>query len=207
MAEARFAAPVPGNVLGYMIAGGRATRMGGVNKAAVLFNGTPMGALVVRALSGQCGTVWVSANSDQAFFLSLGAARVLPDRLGESAGPLAALEALDGELPGEFEWVLTAPCDVPCLPADMLSFFATQFSQTPAPLLTVRAGGHSHNTIALIHRSVLGTIRARLLAGDRKVGIWMQSQGMVAADWPGDPEVFCNVNDPGELKKLEGASH
>ena len=71
----------------------------------------------------------------------------------------------------------------------------------------MRAGGHSHNTIALIPRSVLGTIRARLLAGDRKVGIWMQSQGMVAADWPGDPEVFCNVNDPGELKKLEGASH
>lgn len=91
--------PQKKNILGYLISGGQATRMGGINKAGVCFRGVPMGERIIKTLSKQAAQVWVSANRDVDMFLKFGAKRVLKDRVEGSMGPLAGLEALEGESP------------------------------------------------------------------------------------------------------------
>lgn len=195
--------PKKSNVLGYLIAGGQATRMGGVNKATVPFHGTPMGQLVIRALAAQTAEVWVSANRDEEIFESYGARRVLADRLEGFLGPLAGLEALDDQMPPEYEWILIAPCDVPALPTTMVEFFAKHYAEDPSTVLTVRADGRTHNTIALVNRVILPTVRPTLLEGDSKVGLWMKEMGAKVCDWPDEGACFSNVNTLEELKLLE----
>ncbi len=73
MTKTAVAAPERANTIGLVLAGGRATRMGGVNKGLVLFNGEPMAGRVIRTLAGQVSHVWVSANRDADAFVKLGA--------------------------------------------------------------------------------------------------------------------------------------
>ena len=195
--------PQKKNILGYLISGGQATRMGGINKAGVCFRGVPMGERIIKTLSKQAAQVWVSANRDVDMFLKFGAKRVLKDRVEGSMGPLAGLEALEGEVPSEVEWILISPCDVPLLPEGLSDFFISHYRETPASILTISVGGKFQNTTALIHRSVLGTLKETLQAGDRKVGLWMQRMGALPCDWAGDPLSFANVNSKEELELLE----
>ncbi len=204
--------PTRSNILGYMIAGGQASRMGGVNKALVKLDGIPMGERVLKRLHVQCDRVWVSANRDVEAFIAMGAECVLGDNFGTSFGPLAGLEALVGKLPSEIEWVLTAPCDVPYLPEGLVEFFASGLEQhrydyvgdrTVPKIVTLSAGGHTHNTIALIHRSLLPSIRPYLARGDRKVGLWMQPYEPLVLPWNGDEAALENVNDPQSLSRLQ----
>ena len=197
-------APNQHNTLGYLIAGGRATRMGGVNKAAILFCREPMGARIIRSLKSQCAQVWVSANRDPETFEHFGAAKVLPDVIEGSVGPLGGLDALAQErLPDGIEWVLTAPCDVPLYPHNLLAFFSEHFAQHEGKLFVVEAESKRHNTIALIHVSLLESVREFVERGDRKVGIWMHAHHAHACEWNEDADVFTNVNDLNELRDLE----
>ena len=61
-------APSKNNTLGLVLAGGRATRMNGVNKGLVPFKGKPMAAWVIDALLQQTSRVWVSAKRDHEDF-------------------------------------------------------------------------------------------------------------------------------------------
>ena len=95
MTKTAVAAPERANTIGLVLAGGRATRMGGVNKGLVLFNGEPMAGRVIRTLAGQVSRVWVSANRDADAFVKLGAQKVFADVLEGFPGPLAALDSLN----------------------------------------------------------------------------------------------------------------
>lgn len=194
--------PTRANTLGYLLAGGRATRMGGCNKALVPWKGTAMGQYVVRQLQKQCHAVWASANRDFSAIGALGVQKVLPDIYPGFAGPLAALDALADQAPA-CEWVLTAPCDVPGLPENLLPLLARAAQNADVPIFTIEAGGRTHNTIALIHTSVLPGIRSFLQRGDRKVGLWMHEQGCQSVVWDGDERAFANVNTAEELQALE----
>lgn len=87
MTKTAVAAPERANTIGLVLAGGRATRMGGVNKGLVLFNGEPMAGRVIRTLAGQVSRVWVSANRDADAFVKLGAQKVFADVLEGFPGP------------------------------------------------------------------------------------------------------------------------
>lgn len=192
--------PTSINTLGYMLAGGRATRMGGVNKAGVHYAGEPMGWWVMQSLQAQCAQVWVSANRDASLFYRWGAKRVIADLDQSFAGPLAALEALEQVWPETMDWVLVSPCDVPKLPASLLSLLSEVWCEFPeSRILTVKAGSHTHNTIALLHRSTLPSIAAYLSEGNHKVGLWMEQFPTKVVLWTGEDHAFDNYNALDEI--------
>lgn len=103
-----------------ILAGGRATRMGGRNKALLLLGGETLISRVISRLQGQCAPVAINANGDPAQFADLDMP-VLPDTVPGFPGPLA------GVLAG-MEWaaglgadaVITVSVDTPFLPLDLV---------------------------------------------------------------------------------------
>lgn len=201
MREKDFPAPDVQNTAALILAGGRATRMGGVNKALVHFKGEPMIAQVIRTLKPQTAEILISANRDHEAFGALGAARIFADRLENYPGPLAAVEAAAAET--EKDWLLMVPCDVPLIPSGLLDKFAEAFQKMPAGAYTVEADGRDQNTIALIHRSLCETVRPFVDRGDRKLGMWFDENGRVRVPWTMPGVVFANVNSKEELTALE----
>ena len=78
------------DITGIILAGGRGSRMGGVDKGLQNFNGMPMALQTLMRLSPQVGEVMINANRNLAAYESFGVP-VWPDAagLGEFSGPLA----------------------------------------------------------------------------------------------------------------------
>jgi molybdopterin molybdotransferase len=105
-------------VTGLILAGGRGTRMGRVDKGLQPFQGSTLAVHVLRRLAPQVATVVVNANRNLPQYQALeGVAAVLPDAMGGYEGPLAGLQT--GLQHCATELLLTVPCDSPFLPADL----------------------------------------------------------------------------------------
>ena len=102
----------PSDITGLILAGGRGSRMGGVDKGLQNFNGVPLAlhALTRLQQGGGVGTILINANRNIATYESFGAT-VWPDGLADYAGPLAGF--LTGLEHCQTPYFVTVPCDSP----------------------------------------------------------------------------------------------
>jgi len=179
-------------IAGLVLAGGRARRMGGVDKALLPFGESTMLAAVIVALD--LPVVAISANGDPSRFAAYGCP-VLCDGEFQDQGPLA------GVLAG-LEWaaglgmtaVLTAPCDTPCLPRGLAD-------RLWPPPCSVISGGRRHHLVATWPVACAGELRAVLsVPGTRSVHRFAEHVGMRYIDYSvGAIDPFANINTLEEL--------
>lgn len=200
-----------------LLCGGRATRMGGVDKPLQPFLGRPLVEHVLARIAPQTdGRVLISANRHLDAYRRLGHPVLkdsLPDFPGPLAGILAGLDAMtarheyaqDGD-----EWLLVVSGDSPWLPEDLLCRLAEGLGtdQTAAMALGREGPGEplrSQPLASLIHAGHRASLAAALRAGERRVEGWLASLPLarVAFDRPGDDHAFANINDRSELERLE----
>ncbi|MDR7331651.1 molybdenum cofactor guanylyltransferase MobA [Roseateles asaccharophilus] len=177
-----------------VLAGGRGSRMGGVDKGLQLLDGKPLVSHVIARLAPQAGPVLISANRNVDAYAALGH-QVVTDPPGlEFTGPLAGMLAGLHTLPGD-AWLLTAPSDCPHLPLDLAQrlFDAAQ----PHGLAFARAG-REHPTHALLHARLREPLAAHLQSGGRAVLRWMLSQPHGIAHFD-DEAAFANLNRLADL--------
>ena len=177
-----------------VLAGGRGSRMGGVDKGLQLLGGRPLAAHVIERLAPQAARVWISANRHFDAYAALGHT-VLTDPPGlEFAGPLAGMLAGLQAVPDD-AWLLTAPCDCPHLPHDLAQRLLA--AAQPHGLAFAQAG-REHPTHALLHARQRGPLAAHLQAGGRAVLRWMHAQPHGVARFD-DEAAFANLNTLAEL--------
>jgi len=190
----------PAAITAVILAGGRARRMDGADKALLPLAGRPLLAHVIAALRPQVDTILLNSNRPAAHYAQFGLpviADSLPDQPGPLAGLLSALQFTASEL------VLSVPCDTPCLPADLVARMRAALQRSDADVCSVSDGTQLHAAIILAHRRVTPALEHYLAAGRRKVQDWLHAQKLVVADFSDRPEAFCNVNTPQELQQLE----
>ncbi|AUA59924.1 molybdenum cofactor guanylyltransferase [Achromobacter spanius] len=196
-----------------ILAGGQGARMAHQDKGLVLLHGAPMVAHVARRLAPQVGRLIISANRHAERYAQYGT--VVADgepALGDFQGPLvgvaaglaAALNAGSAVAStADDDWLVAVPCDTPFLPADLAARLIAEAASAQAPLAYAMAGGQRHAACMALRLSLLPDLRAYLLAGDRKVGLWQARVGGVAACFDDAPDAFMNVNTPEELAAAE----
>lgn len=200
--------PTPANLTGLVLAGGRGTRMGGVDKGLQTLHGEPLALHVVRRLAPQTGAMLISANRHPEVYAALGApfgATVVADTLADFPGPLAGL--LAGLRAARTAFVLSAPCDSPGLPADLAARLAQALDAQQADIATVTttdASGKTsiHPVFALLRTSLADDLSAFLEAGERTVRAWYARHRTVEVAFP-DERAFYNINSLQELAELE----
>ena len=196
--------------MGVILAGGRATRMGGGDKGLLDLGGRSILSRVIERISPQVSALALSANGDPARFADLGLA-VLPDsdpdRPGPLAGVLAGLDWAAGQGAGH---VVTVAADTPFFPADLVPrlLLAAESQGHPIALAATPDPGRGvirHPTFGLWPVSLRDDLRAALVDGLRKVVVWTDRHGTALAEFPvdrGDP--FFNVNTPEDLRAARG---
>ena len=73
-----------------VLAGGRATRMGGKDKGLLVFRGKPLAAQICAALAPQVTELMINANRNFASYKKLNY-KVIRDQLADYQGPLAGM--------------------------------------------------------------------------------------------------------------------
>ncbi|MFG6466274.1 molybdenum cofactor guanylyltransferase MobA [Roseateles sp. BYS87W] len=179
----------PAPIVGLVLAGGRGTRMGGVDKGLQPWHGRPLAAHVLDALAPQVQSLMVSANRHLDAYAALGVP-VLPDPPAYAfAGPLAGMLAGLLAVPDD-TWLLTVPCDSPQLPSDLAARLWA--AALPHGLAFVQAE-REHPTHALLHTRHRATLDAALAQGQHAVLRWMRSQPHGVAQFNA-PGAFVNFN-------------
>ncbi len=128
----------PIDITGLILAGGRGSRMGGVDKGLQNFNGMPLAlhTLTRLQMGGGVGTILINANRNLSAYESFGA-DVWPDGLADYAGPLAGF--LTGLERCETPYLVTVPCDTPLLPLDLVPRLAQALDEQDADIAMVGA--------------------------------------------------------------------
>ena len=109
------------DITGLVLAGGRGSRMGGVDKGLQNHHGVPLAMHALLRLAPQVGSTMINANRNLAAYESMGVP-VWPDALPDYAGPLAGF--LAGLERCETPWLVTVPCDSPLFPDDLVARLA-----------------------------------------------------------------------------------
>jgi molybdopterin-guanine dinucleotide biosynthesis protein A len=194
-------------VLGIVLAGGRATRMGGADKGLLpLGEGRLIDAVLAR-LGPQVGGVALNANGDPARFADLGLP-VLPDSLPDWPGPLAGvLAGLDWAAAQGARAVVSVAADTPFFPADLVARLAA--AAGPSGLALAASPDETgrlqrHPTFGLWPVALRGDLRAALTGGLRKIVLWTDGHGAGTAVFPAEPfDPFFNVNTPEDLARAQ----
>ncbi len=198
------------SITGLVLAGGRGQRMGGADKGLQILHGKPLVALVLARLAPQVDRVVISANRNCDAYAALGApwqADVCADTLPDFPGPLAGL--LAGLRAARTEWLLTAPCDSPWLPADLAERLGTAALAERADIVTATTTNAEgvvsmHPVFALVRTSLADDLAAYLDAGGRKVRAWYARHTAAEVAFA-DERAFYNINSLQELAELERA--
>ncbi len=208
------------DVTGLVLAGGRGSRMDGIDKGLVKWNGVALALHVAQRLAPQVATLQISANRHLDVYRSWGWP-VQADRncLTESArqpcesaltfqGPLAGM--LAGLRHCSTALMVTVPCDVPRFPVDLVARLvaALDASGARAAVATcLQEGRMRPQPVFALLRTVLvrESLDDWLAAGEARVMPWLNREGAVEVpfDRPtDDPLAFSNVNTIEELERL-----
>ena len=183
-------------VSGVILAGGLGRRMGGVDKGLKELRGRPMVQWVLERLAPQVDDIVINANQNLERYRAFGH-RVVVDEVGGFAGPLAGLHAGLGAVAHPL--VVTAPCDSPFLPADLVSRLHSHLGTND--LAVAKTGEQAHPVFALVRRSCRDGLAAFLAAGGRKIDAWYASLKIVQVSFDDEADAFRNINTPEELAK------
>ncbi len=204
----------PQDITGLILAGGRGSRMGGVDKGLQNFNGLPLALHTLMRLQLQVGAVMINANRNLSAYESFGA-EVWPDVLADYAGPLAGF--LTGLERCETPYMVTVPCDTPRFPLDLVTRLATALEREGADI-AMAAGPErdeqgqvrvrTQPVFCLLKVDLLESLTRFTQDGGRKIDAWTAQHPTVVVpfDQPGDdPLAFANANTLAELKQLENS--
>lgn len=180
------------DVSALILAGGRATRLGGVAKHELLVEGEPILARQRRVLAPRVAEILVSAPRDVPGY------RTVRDIVA-GAGPLAGIAA--GLAAAATPWLLVLAGDMPRITGELVDALLA-LAREPAQAVCARQGGLPEPLASVLHVECRAAVERRLAAGRRKASGLYTDEGLAVAwlDDP-DPRALVNVNEPRDLRE------
>ncbi|MGH6839430.1 MAG: molybdenum cofactor guanylyltransferase MobA [Methylocella sp.] len=196
-----------GMCVGILLAGGRARRMGGGDKALRQLGGVSLLAHAIGALRPQCEGLVLSANGDPERFAGFDLPVVaddVPGFMGPLAGILAGLDWIAAHRP-DVPSAISAPADTPFLPGDLAARLMAARAKDNALIACARSGGRTHPAVAVWPVSIRFDLRHALVVEDmRKVEAFLQNYSRDIVEWPILPfDPFFNANNQSDLAAAE----
>ncbi|HUR42501.1 MAG TPA: molybdenum cofactor guanylyltransferase MobA [Aestuariivirga sp.] len=188
-------------IAGIIIAGGRSTRMGGVEKVLLEVGGKRILDRLIGRMAPQVHQLAINANGDGARFKSTGLT-VISDLPGGAATPLAGLHAgLHWANLNGYEALVALPSDAPFLPYDLV----TKLVSVKQKAAIAASGGQDHYLTGLWSLSLLRSLDDAIKSnGMLRVKDWAGHVGAVAIEWPVHPfDPFFNINTPEDLAEAQ----
>lgn len=195
------------HITGLILAGGRAQRMGGIDKGLIPFHCKPLIESAISRLKPQVSTILINANRSITKYAHYGYP-VLMDETPDFSGPLAGFAV--GLKHCKTPYLLTSPCDSPLLPDDLAEKMAAELENNNLELVFASSKEEdgkiwAQPVFCLMKSHLQDSLDTFLSKGELKIDRWFKElrSGTVVFE---NPQAFANVNTPEELAVLEKIS-
>lgn len=183
-----------------LLAGGAGRRMGGEDKGLLQLKGKSLAEWVLARIAPQVDEVLISANRNLDTYRTFGYP-VLPDKTEGYAGPLAGIAR--GLLDAKHDLILSAPCDTPFLPDDLVVRLLSALHAGDFDLAVPMIAGAGQYAICLMRRRVGANLAVYLAQGGHRLQEWQAGLKGTAVDFSDAAPFFVNLNQPEQLAALE----
>ena len=191
------------DITGLILAGGRGSRMGGVDKGLQMYRGRPLAQHALERLRPQVGPVMVNANRNQETYRALNVP-IWPDEVSDFPGPLAGM--LAGLAHCDTALLATVPCDTPNFPLDLVARLAHGLRSADADIAVaythVGEELFAQPVFCLMKTSLRDALAAFVAAGERKTGFFARGQRNTRVVFEDDAQFF-NINTLIELEQSQ----
>ncbi len=187
-------------ITGVILSGGKATRMGGLDKGLVNFQKRPLIAHVIERFKHQVDELIINANREIDYYSSFGYP-IVQDEIPGFAGPLAGLHA--GMKAAKHPYVLIVPCDAPLLPLTLAERLVYPLIEENSDMAVAVHSGFPQPVFSIYKISLLPSLEAFLNEGGRKVDQWQSLHDAAKVCFNDSPDAFANLNTMKELTNLE----
>ncbi len=192
----------PQRIGALILAGGQGSRMGHRNKGLQPLRGKPLVAHVADALKPHVVYLAISANHDLSEYESLGLPVFRDDPRYAIQGPLAGIASALPKFPAGLDALLVVPCDLPLLPADLVSRLAQALSAEETDCAIATTPGNTHHGIFMCRPGMLVSLLPHLHAdSDKRLLGWLRDNAFVEVAFD-DAPAFTNINDMATLQSL-----
>lgn len=187
-------------VTGVVLAGGQARRMQGQDKGLVELAGSPMVEYVLTSLAPQVGSIIINANRNHDIYGHFGWP-VVADEFEGFCGPLAGIASCMRVI--DTPLMVTAPCDSPFVPGDMVERLYIQLAHEDADISVAHNGERIQPVFVMLKTRLLESVLAYLRQGERKIDKWFKQHKLTLADFSDKPDTFLNINTRNDLELIE----
>ena len=191
------------DITGLILAGGRGSRMGGVDKGLQNHAGAPLAMHALMRLAPQVGNVMINANRNLGAYEAFGVP-VWPDATSDYAGPLSGF--LAGLEHCETPYLVTVPCDSPLFPDDLVQRLAAALAEHDAEIaMAATTEGDAlqvQPVFCLMKTELLESLMRFTQSGQRKIDKWTAQHRCVDVAFD-DAHAFANANTLAELQQLQ----
>ena len=191
------------DITGLILAGGRGSRMGGVDKGLQNHQGLPLAMHALMRLEPQVGHIMINANRNLGAYDAFGVP-VWPDALPDYPGPLAGF--LAGLERCETPYLVTVPCDTPNFPADLVQRLGSELVARDAEIAMAATrtvdGVQVQPVFCLMKATLMESLVRFTHEGQRKIDRWTAQHRCVDVVFD-DEAAFFNANTPDELRQLQ----
>ena len=188
------------NVSAVILAGGRATRMNGVDKGLVLFNHKPLIEHVIQSIQDDVEEIQISANRNISTYQQYGYP-VIPDHFGDFAGPLAGL--LSAMHHASHQWILCLPCDAPFIQSNLIKNLKKPLINSDFSISVAFDGIRLQPTFSIHAKKLYPDLGAFLERGNRAIKGWIAENNAVSVDLSAESRNFININSLNDIEAHE----
>ncbi len=190
------------SITGAIIAGGRSSRFGNINKARAVLGGKTLLEHVYDRLTPQVERLYINCQPDFISATPIQSPRIVENYLANKKGPLnGVLGCLEKSVEDGSEWLLIAPCDTPFLPHDLGTKLLDAAQKSQVELAMPVYKGIPQASLSLWHRSLLEPLkRAVTKQGAEGFKQFYPHTLYELVEWPqAEYDPFLNINHQGDL--------
>ena len=182
------------NIAGAILAGGNASRLGGIAKGSIeVYDGLSIIERLIRELHAADINDIVIAANDSRPYRNCGV-KIIPD-IRTGCGPIGGIEAALVHFEGRYDAVMFVPCDMPNITAKEFRTLKEAFFGTKNPVVFAKTTGFFwHPLCAVVHIGLKKTISAAIDSGQRTIrDLWqkLNAESVLFSD----TGAFMNIND------------
>lgn len=187
------------NVSGVILAGGKARRMGGIDKGLIEVNGQAMIKYVLDVFKPQVYEIFINANRNRIEYGKF-SHTVISDQLENFQGPLAGIAASMAVT--KTKYLCTCPCDGPLIANNLVSRLFSAFKDKDVEIAVAHDGKRIQPVYALLDCSLQNSLLEYLKSGERKIDRWYAKHTYKEVDFSDKQDCFININTPEDQQSI-----
>jgi len=198
------------SVVGIILAGGLARRMGGGDKCLLPLAGKTLLQRTVDRAQPQVEQLLLNANGSSLRFART-RLPVIADTYANNLGPLAGIHTgftwMETKAPNA-AWLVSFASDTPFFPTNLVEALLDGAKTSSSKLVVAVSKSRVHPVFALWHISLKTKIEAQLATGEvPRLQEWMTAQNPAQVEFNADAyDPFFNINTPQDLYAAEPMS-